>query len=424
MKNSVFKAYSKKMLRNEALVSVISVFFLAISIIGFSYALYMDVDTDDEYNLINIGDLAISFDNGDNTINLNNMTPTEDEVAVSKIDNVFSFYIYNVGNYTANYNIKLVGLEENEVDLKYINYQFCKDNGTNCEEIKTLSDIKDGIVYEDVLSPKKGSDETNPSVYYFLRIWINNKYISTESKNIKLKVVVDAVSNSNNLDNEKTLSGKVLKNDNIVINNNAPDLSKIETTEAGLFKTKDNYGTSYYFRGKSSYNYVKFAEMCFRIVRIEGDGAVKLILQDKDGICTNANYNIGSTGFGNESLYDDFYELLKDYEESMKETYWCKKDRNEISLECEANDSEISYVNAISKDELVFAGSLDSYKNNEAYLKGDYWSNTNYYYMTGDGVIEKNNNKELANRPMIVLKNDVLVTSGEGTANKPYVIES
>ena len=45
-----------------------------------------------------------------------------------------------------------------------------------------------------------------------------------------------------------------------------------------LSTAEDDYGTSYYFRGNPIDNYVEFAEMCWRIVRIEGDGSIKLIL--------------------------------------------------------------------------------------------------------------------------------------------------
>ena len=45
-----------------------------------------------------------------------------------------------------------------------------------------------------------------------------------------------------------------------------------------LSTAKDDYGTTYYFRGNPIDNYVEFAGMCFRTVRIQGDGSVKLIL--------------------------------------------------------------------------------------------------------------------------------------------------
>ena len=50
--------------------------------------------------------------------------------------------------------------------------------------------------------------------------------------------------------------------------------------EALLASAVDDYGTSYYFRGAVTNNYVKFANKCWRIVRVGGDGSIKLILHN------------------------------------------------------------------------------------------------------------------------------------------------
>ena len=65
-------------------------------------------------------------------------------------------------------------------------------------------------------------------------------------------------------------------------------------SEALLASTEDDYGTSYYFRGAVKNNYVQFANKCWRIVRVGGDGFVKLILHNdnKAGAanpCASAN---------------------------------------------------------------------------------------------------------------------------------------
>lgn len=62
----------------------------------------------------------------------------------------------------------------------------------------------------------------------------------------------------------------------------------------------DDYGLSYYYRGNVEDNYVNFAGMCWRIVRIVGDGSVKLILEDQDNTCTTSdgNWNIPTTTGG------------------------------------------------------------------------------------------------------------------------------
>ena len=56
--------------------------------------------------------------------------------------------------------------------------------------------------------------------------------------------------------------------------------SNKNTTEALLASTEDDYGTSYYFRGAVKNNYVEFANKCWRIVRINGDGSIKIVLHN------------------------------------------------------------------------------------------------------------------------------------------------
>lgn len=72
---------------------------------------------------------------------------------------------------------------------------------------------------------------------------------------------------------------------------------------------KDAYGTSYYYRGNVTNNYVYFAGFYWRIIRINGDGTVRVIY---DGTSAHANYyvsddrQIGTTAF-NSSSNDNAY---------------------------------------------------------------------------------------------------------------------
>ena len=70
--------------------------------------------------------------------------------------------------------------------------------------------------------------------------------------------------------------------------------SNKNTTEALLASTEDDYGTSYYFRGAVKNNYVEFANKCWRIIRVGGDGSVKLVLHNDNTAgtanpCSSAN---------------------------------------------------------------------------------------------------------------------------------------
>ena len=76
--------------------------------------------------------------------------------------------------------------------------------------------------------------------------------------------------------------------------------------EKNMSIATDDYGTSYYYRGNVIDNYVNFAGMCWRAVRIAGDGSIKLILEDQDSTCatSDGNWNIptvtgGTTTIGN-----------------------------------------------------------------------------------------------------------------------------
>ena len=76
-------------------------------------------------------------------------------------------------------------------------------------------------------------------------------------------------------------------------------------TEALLASTEDDYGTSYYFRGAVTNNYIQFANKCWRIVRVGGDGSVKLILHNDNTAgaanpCNSAN-NSTSAAFARYS---------------------------------------------------------------------------------------------------------------------------
>ena len=53
----------------------------------------------------------------------------------------------------------------------------------------------------------------------------------------------------------------------------------------------DNDGPTYYFRGSVENNYLKIGEHMFRIVRINGDETVRLVLDEKIDIKTPYNLN-------------------------------------------------------------------------------------------------------------------------------------
>ncbi len=80
----------------------------------------------------------------------------------------------------------------------------------------------------------------------------------------------------------------------------------------GLRVTEDDYGATYYYRGAQDKNFVSFAGKCWRIVRITGDGSVKLTLYNYNP--TNAS-NPCATSVDGEAL------AFATFEENGSSTY-------------------------------------------------------------------------------------------------------
>ena len=102
-----------------------------------------------------------------------------------------------------------------------------------------------------------------------------------------------------------TFSETILANNEVKAPITTPGAAISTASEALLASTEDDYGTSYYFRGAVTNNYVEFANKCWRIVRVGGDGSVKLILHNDNptGVanpCDAAN-NSASAAFARYS---------------------------------------------------------------------------------------------------------------------------
>ena len=102
-----------------------------------------------------------------------------------------------------------------------------------------------------------------------------------------------------------TLAQTILAKNEVKTPITTPGAAVSTASEALLASTEDDYGTSYYFRGAVKNNYVEFANKCWRIVRVGGDGSVKLILHNDNTAkaanpCAAAN-NSASAAFARYS---------------------------------------------------------------------------------------------------------------------------
>ena len=211
--------------------------------------------------------------------------------------------------------------------------------------------------------------------------------INTPSKLSEFKYIVGTSSSSSSpklssVNTNKLQSIEKITNPSLSGYNHTP----LEATGGGANKentlsvTQDNYGESYYFRGNSIDNYLNFANMCWRIVRINGNNEVKLVLEDYKSVCTNtmsSNYYIPVNGrtsanFGystntlsdNKTIYniqlenpitDNQYSLitglqsfqdvyLKDYLSYLTSGSWCY-DTKAYSDELGTNKIDIKSLN-------------------------------------------------------------------------------
>ena len=70
----------------------------------------------------------------------------------------------------------------------------------------------------------------------------------------------------------------------------------------GIYKSEDDLGNSYYFRGNVTNNYVYFAKNWWRIIRVNGDGTIRMIYTSNPND-SSANQYISESGFNNN--YND-----------------------------------------------------------------------------------------------------------------------
>ncbi len=119
---------------------------------------------------------------------------------------------------------------------------------------------------------------------YKITINDNNDEISFLSKNYNLTPLMmkkrKFVGLLEIISGNKTIYSAVIKQG--TKDNPITTIGTAANTDEGLIKTTDDYGTAYYYRGAVENNYVRFAGMCWRIVRTTGNNDVKLVLYNND----------------------------------------------------------------------------------------------------------------------------------------------
>ena len=82
-----------------------------------------------------------------------------------------------------------------------------------------------------------------------------------------------------------------------------------DKSDKGLYQMADDNGISYYYRGSVNNNYVKYAGAYWRIIRINGDGSVRLLYAGTTANASGYGLNIKSAAFNRKRdnpAYNDY----------------------------------------------------------------------------------------------------------------------
>lgn len=381
--------------------------------------------------IINDGDLVINYVDGDKI-----------DIADNK-EHSYGVTITNSSSAKVYYSIYF-SAANTDVNVKINDY-----------DGNTVNEISENITNNKLINLY--SIEGGETLRYTIIIKGKNKFRGT------LKVVNESLTTD-------TFSDLILLNNNIVVPKTRIG-EEIATKDEGLISTMDNKGTSYYFRGNVVNNYVRLGNTLFRVVRINGDSTVRLVL---DGVIENQQpYNTnelaqdqaasslsllsGATilsflnSWVDENLsYYSSYLTAGDYctdtifnNNINGINYSSAYNRNIVDKEPDLFCTGEIYsgrVGLLSADEVVFAGAATNIPNSSYYLynkdiQGNYVTNSSYSINSsnnvaminimsngafGDGILINNSSYI---RPVINISISAKV-KGSGTISDPYIIVS
>ena len=157
------------------------------------------------------------------------------------------------------------------------------------------------------------------------------------------------------------------------LNDDLVNVTGPESTNGYVCSAPDDYGTSYYFRGNVENNWVKFAGYYWRILRVNGDGSIRMIyagdanvidgLSNKTAVLKNGyddsstkytqissgkydhttNFLNGIIGYmyGNSVNAQDYYYVTNTYNSTLKESVdsWYASHISNTSYETHISDT-------------------------------------------------------------------------------------
>ena len=161
-----------------------------------------------------------------------------------------------------------------------------------------------------------------------------------------------------------------------------------DKSDKGIYQMEDDDGISYYYRGSVNNNYVKYAGAYWRIIRINGDGSVRLLYAGTTANASGTGLNIKSSTAFNTKRDNPAYNGYM-YGSTLNESYEkTTTNENDSNIKKVLDDWYKNNILGISNESVVadagFCNDRSVYSGNGYTATG---SNTNYgpwrrYYQT------------------------------------------
>ena len=243
--------------------------------------------------VVTVGGATISYEDGEDITN-NNLIPTSTkEQGISK-----DITISSTSTVYLDLNMTVVTLDDGLKDASF-KYGLYDDTDSPVVEGNFASDNAN-----DVINLLDDVTITNTPTTYTLYIWIDGNMSNPNTmynQNFEFRLNANATDEMQ----IQTITGVELTEQIASeVNEGTPNFGSTATTNEGVYAAQDDYGTSYYYRGAVDNNYVYFAGYYWRIVRVNGDGTIRLIY---DGTSAHANGESSSDRQIGESAFNGSY---------------------------------------------------------------------------------------------------------------------
>ena len=270
--------------KDRLILAIITITLVGLIGVGMSYAYWRFTAIQDKTNVGASKCFSIELANQANEINLTNAYPITD--AEGRKLTPYTFTLKNTCSMSAKYNLNMEMLSGTTLNSSYVAVL------VNNKDIRLLSSYDAATTVIDGSTESRTLDtgvlQANSSKNYSISIWMDKSVtLSDDAQNkvFKSKVVVDAVATQTAMDKiiasvDTTGKCPTINSDGTV------NVTSAEATDGYVCSATDAYGTSYYYRGNVTNNYVKFADKYWRIIRINGDGTVRVIY---DGTSAHTN---------------------------------------------------------------------------------------------------------------------------------------